>query len=857
MTYANIKRKYSIFLLFLLLVTCNLRTISFPVKGEKQDITRAYTKVEYRFVDYDALNFSLFVSPDGSDSNPGTQERPYRSITKAAETAKAGDTVLVREGVYIESIKFWNSGTEKKPIIFFAEEGVVIEGPDDLPFWRGILQLFNLRHITISGFYLKDSKWFGVQIDECSYITIDSCFVENTEASGIWAINSDHILIINNRVRNACTFAGGPEGSPHANAGAQECITVNGVDTFQVLYNEVYESSVGLYGGEGVCLKGGCFNGEVAYNLVHDNVRIGLYAGSWDDVVSFHGNVVYDNLQGIGVSSETGWPTNNIQIYNNLVFNNSCHGIVVSAWVMNGPRDNISIIGNTVVGNGYGSFSGGITIQPEANANNITVRNNIASGNNVWQIMSDSPEKNVTCDHNLINGFRGERSHETRGTEYKEGDPGFVKNVDIGLAHDPLFIRVNGYALRNDSVAVDSGSPDGAPSKDFLGNMRLQGDGVDIGAFEYPSTTWNWTHNYEGTVWDWTSDVKMEPASDFRWINADDVPFTQRSIASVALDGKIYVMGGIRLYEYDTVTGVWTRLEDLPVTSRDLSAVEVDGMIYVIGGRGGDFLSSVEKYDPDTDSWSSCAPMLTPRGRHAAAVLEGKIYVFGGFTGDWDVLDTVEEYDPVADTWTPRAPMPVSTLGEAVTVGDKIFLISHGWGGLVMEYDAVADTWRSLTTMPTMRRDFAVAALDSCIYIIGGKYSTNDEYSANVEVYSLETGAWRIQAPMKTRRSGLATVKVDDRIYAIGGEGKDGVLKIVEVFGPPQESPSPIIDPEPEPEPELESEPEPELESQEEEEKPSGIPGFGIRSILEGILIYSLIAYIIRNKRYMNAKVCK
>src|SRR5262247_3201118 len=43
------------------------------------------------------------VSPTGSDSNPGSEARPFRTIQKAADSVKPGDTVLVDDGVYAYS----------------------------------------------------------------------------------------------------------------------------------------------------------------------------------------------------------------------------------------------------------------------------------------------------------------------------------------------------------------------------------------------------------------------------------------------------------------------------------------------------------------------------------------------------------------------------------------------------------------------------------------------------------------------------------------------------------------------------------------------------------------------------------
>ncbi|UOQ49844.1 DUF1565 domain-containing protein [Gracilibacillus caseinilyticus] len=47
-------------------------------------------------------NHTYFISPTGSDSNPGTKGEPFKSLEKAQSQASNGDTVYIREGVYDE-----------------------------------------------------------------------------------------------------------------------------------------------------------------------------------------------------------------------------------------------------------------------------------------------------------------------------------------------------------------------------------------------------------------------------------------------------------------------------------------------------------------------------------------------------------------------------------------------------------------------------------------------------------------------------------------------------------------------------------------------------------------------------------
>lgn len=43
---------------------------------------------------------TFFVSPDGVDSNHGTMSQPFRTVMKGVSAAHAGDTVILRNGVY-------------------------------------------------------------------------------------------------------------------------------------------------------------------------------------------------------------------------------------------------------------------------------------------------------------------------------------------------------------------------------------------------------------------------------------------------------------------------------------------------------------------------------------------------------------------------------------------------------------------------------------------------------------------------------------------------------------------------------------------------------------------------------------
>ncbi len=64
--------------------------------------------------------------PKASDDNPGTKDRPFKTIAKAASLAKMFDKVIIDEGVYREQVRLVNNGHMYIPeskIIYMAKPG--------------------------------------------------------------------------------------------------------------------------------------------------------------------------------------------------------------------------------------------------------------------------------------------------------------------------------------------------------------------------------------------------------------------------------------------------------------------------------------------------------------------------------------------------------------------------------------------------------------------------------------------------------------------------------------------------------------------------------------------------------------
>ena len=291
-------------------------------------------------------------------------------------------------------------------------------------------------------------------------------------------------------------------------------------------------------------------------------------------------------------------------------------------------------------------------------------------------------------------------------------------------------------------------------------------------------------------------------AEENGWTKRSDIPAARYGHSSSVVNGKIYVIGGTTdwqdialstVEEYDPLTDTWTRKHEMPTARWALSTSVVDGKIYAIGGTKGEkLISTVEMYDPAIDKWAKKSDMPIERASFATSAVNGKIYAFGGFNYIKDgvtVTSIVEEYDPIMDRWIIKNDMPIARANLcSITLRDKIYVI----GGmnenceyltLVEEYDPITHKWSEKSSMPTARVDSSIAELDGKIYVLGGW----DGYSflATSEKYDPLTNSWIIGANMLIPKYCSSANVVNDKIYVIGGEGEARMpLSVVEEYDP-------------------------------------------------------------------------
>lgn len=408
------------------------------------------------FVVSSAHAATYYVSVNGgSDSNPGTEAAPFKTLVKASKTMSGGDTVYIRAGIYNEGMthNFGNNGlfvfkngTSKSNMTRFlaypGEEAlakgyttndngrVIIKpprgwmGPDNGGATFALHFSSNTQYIEIAGLVFDGTN--SSRPGTTSYtgpVKFDGSYKDN-----IWAKN-------NRLIKNEIRYGGGLGGG-----GGNE-----------IIGNWIHHSRVyGIY----TAFDNGLFEG----NLVEDNDGYAIHLFQQNHRVN--GWIIRNNI--LRRSGGNYRPTSHdrdgslkplpgvvltrgsSQFYNNLVYDNPYGGVTVGL----GAR-NMLVANNTVYGNG----KHGIKVNSSfAGSQNTRIINNISFGNGGAQI--DDNGTNTTLQNNLTT------------------DPKFVNPA------------AGDFGVQAGSPAIDKGMTLAEVKDDFTSKARPEGAAYDIGAFE-------------------------------------------------------------------------------------------------------------------------------------------------------------------------------------------------------------------------------------------------------------------------------------------------------------------------------------------------------------------------------------
>jgi hypothetical protein len=274
-----------------------------------------------------------YVSTQGSDANPGTLRRPWKTLSRAFHSFVPGEAVYVRSGTYPEWAIESRSGTAKAPISLRAFPG------GERPVLTGRLK--------IEGGYFCAA---GLRFQGRTQANMNDVL--------IYVSGANHVEIRRNEILDA-SMSGiyvGDEGDSSRDVSIIGNY-IHGNGTHDNLDHGVYFGHVN--------------GGLIANNLVVANLALGLKIAPQANHALVAQNTVVDNgTAGVLIGSEANWSSNDNLVVNNIVAYNHEWGIR-TYWEKLVGSGNLALR-NLVFANGQGPFlflRGGMVQQKSIIAN--------------------------------------------------------------------------------------------------------------------------------------------------------------------------------------------------------------------------------------------------------------------------------------------------------------------------------------------------------------------------------------------------------------------------------------------------------------------------------------------------------
>lgn len=382
---------------------------------------------------------SYYVASTGSDTNPGTSSKPWRTIQKAANTATPGSTVYVRGGVYKERVTVNVSGSASGGYITFRSypnETAVVDGTGlSVPgASTGLFLLVSRSYIIIKGFEIRNYKTaavdrvpVGIHIRGASHhiqvrgnkihhIEHNGTSDTGTDAHGIAVYGSSATRSINNIVIDGNELYS-------LRLGSSEALVVNGnVNGFDITRNRVHDcNNIGIVaiGFEGISsdpatdqARSGLISRNLVYNINSagnpaygsDRSAGGIYVDGGRSII-VERNIVHHCNIGIELASEHhGKSTSYVTLRNNFIYLNDIVGISLGGYdTLRGNTRNCAIVNNTLFRNDRLQWGNG-ELMMQYDVRDNTIKNNIFFANSQSYLITNPFTQNSgnVFDYNIF-----------------------------------------------------------------------------------------------------------------------------------------------------------------------------------------------------------------------------------------------------------------------------------------------------------------------------------------------------------------------------------------------------------------------------------------------------------------------
>lgn len=145
----------------------------------------------------------------------------------------------------------------------------------------------------------------------------------------------------------------------------------------------------------------------------------------------------------------------------------------------------------------------------------------------------------------------------------------------------------------------------------------------------------------------------FSPQENSWQVSASKMPHPVGYLGAAVLADAIYIVGGYdgqdefnQTYQFKPETGLWLEKSPLQEKRGGLGLVSSGSNLYAIGGGWQHALNTSEKYDPQTDVWSSFETPYNKQWRNMGlAIIDTTIYAVGGWDGSEETfMDSIVSY---------------------------------------------------------------------------------------------------------------------------------------------------------------------------------------------------------------------
>lgn len=286
---------------------------------------------------------------------------------------------------------------------------------------------------------------------------------------------------------------------------------------------------------------------------------------------------------------------------------------------------------------------------------------------------------------------------------------------------------------------------------------------------------------------------RLQPAA--QWRSLPDAPTARLMSAWAVLDGRIYVVGGLRAGEvldtvesFDPRTGAWQTEPPLPVALHHASATTYRGEVVVIGGAADNIGQGSDKvFALRSGAWTELPSLTHARAAPAVGAVGDKLIVTGG-QNDKQIVAQTEVFDGTAWTEAPDLPTPREHSG-AVSDGRYFYVVGGRFlgadknSGAFDRFDPQSGDWVTLPDTPTAHGSFGAAYIDGRIVAVGGEEPT--QVIGDVDMFDIADGTWTTLASIPTPRHAAVVAAVGNTVYCITGANRpthEGAVATIEAL---------------------------------------------------------------------------